>query len=323
MALTNGQYDSIMRIYEETQTNNELELQNRKTNLYQRLPRLKALEEEYTSLRVEQVNASLSEDATLVEALKKEQLANRKEKALLLAQNGISEKDLEISYQCPDCKDSGYIGQEKCHCFKQRIISILYKQSNISEQIEQFSFDHLSREYYDETGRSLFDRSLENSKKFVENFDSNYQNLLFYGTVGTGKSYMSGCIAKALLERGYSVIYFSAISLFETLAKYTFDRSSEKDLEGIAEDLYTCDLLIIDDLGTELINAFTLSQFFALLNERILRRKPIIISSNLTTEELRDHYSDRIFSRVVSNFTFCKLIGPDIRNQTKGKKHIS
>ena len=137
--------------------------------------------------------------------------------------------------------------------------------------------------------------------------------MFFYGTVGTGKSFLSGCIAKELLQQGCSVIYFSSSGLFETLARYSFDFREKEALYGFCEDLYGCDLLIIDDLGTEVTNNFVTSQLFACLNERNLRRKSSIISTNLNLSELRDRYSDRIFSRITSNYSLCKLTGPDIR----------
>ena len=146
----------------------------------------------------------------------------------------------------------------------------------------------------------------------MQNFKEDYHNLFFYGTVGTGKSFLSGCIAKELLETGNSVIYFSASGMFELLAMYSFDAVKES-LYGLYDDLYDCDLLIIDDLGTEITNNFVTSQLFSCLNQRHLRQKATLISTNISLEELRDRYSDRIFSRITSSFTLCKLTGPDIR----------
>ena len=140
-----------------------------------------------------------------------------------------------------------------------------------------------------------------------------YQNIIFYGTVGTGKSFLSNCIAKEVIEQGHSVIYFSATNFFETLAKYTFDYKSKDELASIYEDIYTCDLLIIDDLGTEMTNKFASSQLFSCLNERHLGRKSTIISTNLSLEDLCDTYSERIFSRIMNYFLLCKIVGPDIR----------
>jgi DNA replication protein DnaC len=124
-------------------------------------------------------------------------------------------------------------------------------------------------------------------------------------------------VARELLDAGHSVIYFSASGLFDALARYSFDSKSKEKLHKLYEDLYNCDLLIIDDLGTELTNNFVTSQLFSCLNERSLRRKSLIISTNLGLEELRDRYSDRIFSRISTGFSLCKLTGPDIRIQKK------
>ncbi len=115
------------------------------------------------------------------------------------------------------------------------------------------------------------------------------------------------------MQRGISVIYFSASGLFDTLARYAFDIKSKEALHDLCEDLYSCGLLIIDDLGTEITNSFVTSQLFTCLNERHLRGRSVLISTNLSLEELRDRYSDRIFSRITSHFTLCKLTGPDVR----------
>ncbi len=151
----------------------------------------------------------------------------------------------------------------------------------------------------------------------MKSFHKDYRNLFFYGTVGTGKSFLSCCIAKELIDQGRLVIYFSASQLFEVLSKSTFDRDSAEAASGISDEICGCDLLIIDDLGTELTNAFVSSQLFSCLNSRHLRKKATIITTNLSLGELRDRYSDRIFSRITSNYDICKLTGQDIRMQKK------
>ena len=236
----------------------------------------------------------------------------------LLIQNGFPADYLDPDYDCPDCRDTGYILTEdgmrrKCHCFRQQEISILYAQSNIQEQIARENFSSLSYDYYQGEDLRRFETAVQICKKFVQSFKKDYRNLFFYGTVGTGKSFLSGCIAQELLQQGHSVIYFSAPGLFDTLARYSFDAKSKEALHDLYEDFYNCDLLIIDDLGTEITNSFVTSQLFSCLNERYLRGRATLISTNLSLEELRDRYSDRIFSRITSSFTLCKLTGPDIR----------
>ena len=152
----------------------------------------------------------------------------------------------------------------------------------------------------------------------IDHFQTNKMNLLLYGNVGVGKSFLSCCIAKELLDKGYSVLYFSSSQLFDALAEETFQKDSKENLYTTKEDIYNCDLVVIDDLGTEITNSFVFSSLFSLINERILRGKSTIISTNLALKDLRDIYSDRIFSRISTNYKLCKLSGPDIRI----KKHL-
>ena len=193
------------------------------------------------------------------------------------------------------------------------MLSILYGQSNMSTLLEKQDFSLVSNRFYQGEDLVNFQDTHRKSLDFTKNFQKDYQNLIFYGTVGTGKSFLSGCIAKSLIESGHSVIYFSAASLIDTLSRYSFDYKSKSEAGDFYNDIYECDLLIIDDLGTEMTTDFSISKLFTCLNERYLRKKAIVISTNLSLEELKQRYSDRIFSRLTSNTIFCHLTGPDIR----------
>ena len=317
VALTKSQYDMIRRDYEEKQHRNHRLFLERKERIYTLLPEYSRLEEEMGEMSIARAHALIDGDTSAVEKLKQQfrDLSDRKKE--LLKQAGFDEDYLSPIYDCPNCQDTGYINGEKCHCFRQQEISLLYEQSNIEEMIAKENFSTLSYEYYHGEDLKRFEDAVNMSKDFVQGFKKHYQNLFFYGTVGTGKSFLSGCIAKELLQNGNSVIYFSANGLFETFARYSFDTKSKETLYNFYKDLYNCDLVIIDDLGTELTNSFVTSQLFGLLNERHLRQKSTIISTNLSFEELRDRYSDRIFSRITSNYSICKLTGPDIRIQKR------
>lgn len=312
MPLSNSQYDSIIRTYEEKQNKNRYLQEERRNYVYQHVDGYKELAESISSVSVTQGKKLLEGDESALTDLR-HLLKNLTEaKKGLLHSAGLPADYLEPVYDCPDCQDTGYIDGKKCHCFRQAEISLLYEQSNISQLLEKENFSALSYEYYQGEDLAHFQNAAEASKKFTENYDFNYHNLFFYGTVGTGKSFLSGCIAKELIETGHSVIYFSAVRFFETLSQISFDYKN-KDSHHIYHDLYQCDLLIIDDLGTELTNNFVTTQLFSCLNERHMRRKPTIISTNLSLEELRNRYSDRIFSRIMSNYQIYKLTGPDIR----------
>jgi DNA replication protein DnaC len=151
------------------------------------------------------------------------------------------------------------------------------------------------------------------AREYVKTFATSYRNMLFLGSVGGGKTFLANCIAKALLDKGYSVIYFSAFRLFELIADNTFRHNDPEERGGFFSNIYDSDLLIIDDLGTELTNQFVSAQLFACINERHLNRKPTVISTNLSLEDLQKRYSDRVFSRITSGYICCKLTGKDIR----------
>ena len=321
MPLTNTQYDRIFRQYEEKQRQSRLEMQRRRDYVYEHLPKYRELEDETASLSVAQGKKLLFGDEAALEKLRKSLADLKKQKKQLLTEAGLSADYLEPIYSCPYCRDTGYIYREKCHCLRQAEISLLYEQSGLQEILANNNFSLLSYEYHSGEDLLHFEKAVENCKNFIKNFDSDYHNLFFYGTVGTGKSFLSGCVAKELMDRGHSVIYFGATGLFDLLSSTSFDTKSREERQNTYSDLYQCDLLIIDDLGTELTNQFTASQLFSLLNERHIGRKATVISTNLSLRELQDRYSDRIFSRITSNFEVCKLTGADIRMYQKRQQN--
>lgn len=320
MALTNSQYDQIMRTYEQKQRRARLALEEEKSALYAALPSLKALDDSIASFSVKQARLLLEGDSGALHTLKDQLARAREKRAQLLTRAGYLPDGPTPHYDCPDCQDTGYIGHERCHCFKQAAIDLIYTQSNIKAILESENFDTLTFDYYDDgppdpsTGRS----PLENAKlavkachSFVEQFDSAFRNLFFYGSTGVGKTFLSNCVAKSLMDSGHSVLYFTSFQLFNILEESKFH--GDADARQQQNDLFACDLLIVDDLGTELTNSFSVSQLFLCLNERLLRRKSTIISSNLDLDKLFNTYSERNFSRIASNYTLLKLTGQDIR----------
>ncbi|MCR5754242.1 MAG: ATP-binding protein [Acetatifactor sp.] len=317
-----------MREYERIRDMNHAKEAARRDEIYSMLPEYRELDSSMGSIAVRQVMMALGEDVSGTDDVHSSlsQISARKKQ--LLQDAGYSTDYLDPIYTCTDCKDTGYIQsetglKEKCHCFRNREIALLYDQSNIQDMISSENFTTLSYHYYANDDLERFKRTVDICKNFVQNFEQDYHNLIFYGTVGTGKSFLSGCVANELLKNGNSVIYFSAVGMFERLAQFTFHSEGKNELVSFYEDLYQCDLLIIDDLGTELTNQFVSSQLFSCLNERHLRKKSTIISTNLSLEEIRDRYSDRVFSRLTSNYQFCKLTGPDIRMLKKRNTNLS
>lgn len=327
MPLSNAQYDEIMRAYEARQIKNKHITDVRTAQAYRRAPRLKEIDTAIAETSIQQAKKLFDGDNTALSDLKKLLADYRIERRQLLTQLGLPPDYLAPVYTCLDCKDTGYINGKQCHCFKQAVIDTVYAQSNLRTILEHENFTEFSLSYYSKdtrnpaTGLSAYEtalRALEECRHFIDTFEQKPNNLFFYGDTGVGKTFLSNCAAKELLDKGYSVIYFTAFQLFDILSKGVFD----KDADAIAahQNIFDCDLLIIDDLGTELTNAFTTSQLFLCVNERILRQKSTIISTNLNMGQLADIYSERTLSRISSNYTVLKLFGDDIRIQKRRQR---
>lgn len=327
MGLKASQYQAIMRNYEQRQLHNRDILDRRYKEVFKKLPEFKSIDESISMLSVRYGKKLLNGDDKAVDMLKRELSVLRDKKKALLQMGGFPEDYLEPVCDCSDCSDTGYIGTQKCHCFKKAVIGILYEQSNLKQILKQENFGTFSLDYYSvnytdtKTGRSslqVIQEALAVCHSFVNTFGTQFQNLFLYGDVGVGKTFLSNCIAKELMDKEYSVLYFSASKFFSILAKYTFDKT-DIDAQNMYEYIFDCDLLMIDDLGTEFTNTFVASQFFTCINERLLSRKSTIISTNLSLDTLADLYTERSFSRITSNYTMLKLIGDDIRIKKKLK----
>lgn len=324
MALKASQYDTIMRDYEQKQLRNRNILETHFQKVYSKVPEYKDLDDSIAILSVQYGKKLLNGDDRAIVSLKEELAILRSSKEALLTGAGFPSNFLEPIYDCPDCKDTGYIGNKKCHCFKKAITDLLYAQSNLKEILKKENFDTFSLDFYSKnhidpkSKRSSFDimkDALTICQSFASTFGTEFHNLFLYGDTGIGKTFLSNCIAKALMDEAFSVIYFSASELFHIMAQSTFDKDA--DAENMYNYIFNCDLLIIDDLGTELTNSFVTSQLFSCVNERLLEQRSTIISTNLSLESLVDIYSERTFSRITSNYTMLKLIGDDIRLKKK------
>lgn len=311
-----------MRGYERKRIDAHNDLTERTEKLYAKYPKIKEISDDIGSYSLKSAKALILEDKGSLDSIKAELNRLISVKEAMLEEAGFDKNYLSMNYTCKDCKDTGFIDGEKCHCLKLKIIDVLYNQSNIKEQLQKENFDSFDISKYSDT---FIDKNTETSarknmleiykisKDFVDEFDVTFKNLFIYGETGVGKTFLTNCIAKELIDSSHSVIYMSSIKLFELLAKNTFNKNDETEATFQTNDLLDCDLLIIDDLGTEMINSFTTSAFFNLINERFLRQKSVIISSNLSIGQLREMYSERVFSRIASNYTLLKIFGNDLR----------
>ena len=324
MSLTNSQYDRIMRMYSQRELEANRDLEKRRAAVYAAIPAMSDLDAQIASGAVSRATALLEHDAEKAVLFRKKMQEASSRRRELLAEHHFPADVLEPRYQCPDCRDTGYIGSRKCHCFRKAVIDLLYTQSGLKTVLEEENFSHFQFDYYPDqdlnpvtqmSSRENMHRIVGQVRLFLQTFDENCTNLFFFGGTGLGKTFLSHCIAKELLDTAHSVVYFSAYDLFEQMARTAFGKETDAPLSD--ELLYESDLLILDDLGTELTNAFVSSRLFLLLNERILRKKSIIISTNLSLQAFSDMYSERVFSRITSHFELLGFYGNDIRLQKK------
>ena len=324
MSLNNSQYNAIMRIYNQRQFQDKYEQDQRREEVYQKVPQIRQIEDEISSQAVRCARKLLDGDANAKEELKQHIEDLREQKEVLLSAFGFPADYMEMHYACPECQDTGYVDGRKCRCLKKEEIRLLYSQSNIEEVLLRENFDSFSYEYYDdrvvipEIQMTVADymRQVHTwCKEYVENFEKKGGNLIFTGSTGVGKTFLTNCIAKALIDQYQSVIYLSSNDLFDVFSKNKFHYDTEEEMKDMYQYILDCDLLIIDDLGTELNNTFVSSQLFYCINERLLRKKSTIISTNLSMTMLRDTYSDRISSRIISQYSIIPLYGDDIRTK--------
>ena len=322
MALSNSQYDAIMREYGRQQIENHHKLEERRKEIYVRLPVVRQLEAEIAERSVACAKKLLEGDKGVLDRLKEDLRDLREQKALIIRAAGYPDDYLELHYRCPDCRDTGLVDGRKCHCFLQAQMKLLHAQSNLEDVLERENFKALSYEYYDDTeilpqlgitNAAYMRRVVAGCKEFVRVFDKKHDNLLFTGSTGVGKTFLTNCIARELMDDFHSVIYLTASDLFDVFSRNKFDYDNAEDMKDMYRFILDCDLLIIDDLGTELNNSFTSSQLFYCINERMNMSRSTIISTNLTLARLRDSYTDRVTSRIMSGYRIIPLYGGDIR----------
>ncbi|MBP5488984.1 MAG: ATP-binding protein [Lachnospiraceae bacterium] len=322
MSLTASEYRIIQQIYEDRRMNSEKELSRRKAALYDRIPALAEIDEQLIHGSVQAAKLALEGNSASLDALSRtnEWLIGRKRQ--LLAGAGYPADYLERSYVCPICRDTGSVNGNACICFRREVIAQFYMDEGREERLQRENFSTFDPEMYSaqsidratgKTYREIALEALADAHTFVDNFGKVYRNLLLNGNTGVGKTFLTNCIAKELLDRGNTVLYLSAFRLFEIFSYYRFgDRERSQKASMDFDTILDCDLLIIDDLGTEIPSSYTTSQLFICLEERDLRHAPTLISTNLSMDELGKRYSDRIASRLFT-FQYIKLFGKDIR----------
>ncbi|MGL5439907.1 MAG: ATP-binding protein [Filifactoraceae bacterium] len=318
----------IERIFANRRKSAEIDLDIRMNRIHLELPELKELESDISKVYANLAKAKILGDLKCQEELREKLELLKKNRLNMISSKDITEGDLKIKYNCSKCEDTGYInnykGRIKCDCLKLEEAKLLYKNSNMffrlnRENFEKFDmnlFDNIKRDGQLFSQRENMEEILSDIKVYIQEFDSiNERGLIFTGGVGLGKSFLCSCIGKELIDKGKTVIYYSAYDIMKLLSTVTFEKDVDSSNFNVDDfkKINKVDLLIIDDLGAELTNNFVTSELFNVINSRIIKGKSTIISTNLYPEDLRERYGERIYSRFSEYFNFYRFIGSDLR----------
>lgn len=315
---------AVLREMEKSRTEREQMVSERRYAVYERAPRVRQIDAVLQSTAARVVRAALAagEDPTeSIAALRESNLTLQEERKQILRGLGLPEDYLTVKYDCPVCSDMGYIGNLPCECLKVRYSKKLTEQLSAILPIRDQNFASFRFDYYSDTRdgriglspRACAKYNFDKCEAYARNFSLESENLLLYGSAGLGKTFLSTSIAKEISERGFSVAYDTAINI---IASYETVKFGGGDLEAAKLSIRrweAADLLIMDDLGTELSTSFTTSAFYQLLNTRLMSRRPMIINTNLLPENFEQKYSAAIASRLLGEFTPLRFIGEDIR----------
>lgn len=310
----------IHKKYQSKRLKNKKDQEDKKDQIIKEIPMIEEIQIQIKKLGVKSARAILlGKDVDVDQDLED---LNDAIKGQLL-KHGYPADYLDLKYDCNVCKDTGYVGQDKCSCFKQEMARSYYKMSNLDQILQEENFENFNFSIFSDTipideeisPRDNMVEIHEAATSFINKFDqkSTY-NLLFYGSTGLGKTYMLNSIAKELMDMGYTVIYQTAHNLMNVIEEYKFSKTDDiLDAKNKYQMLMDADLLIIDDLGSENANTFSNAEIFNIINTRNINKKKILISTNLSPGEISRRYTDRIYSRILDNFILYRFFGKDLR----------
>lgn len=317
-----GVVSSVIELFRARREEDNRVLAQRREEIYKVVPEIEAIDARLRECALEAASLTFSapDPVEAVRTVGKKSLDLQATRCELLVSKGYPYDYLNFRYRCKNCSDNGFIGSEPCDCFKEeckreqsRQLSAVLDTDGCS--FRTFRLDYYSDVYDDKWGASARGNmkiNLDICRDFADEFGGEAKNLLLYGGPGLGKTFLSSCIAANVVARGYSVVYDTAYNLFLNLENERFNRATD---EGRAANrrYFNCDLLILDDLGTEISGAFATAALYNLLNTRLLKKKSTAVNTNLHIDELERRYSPQIHSRIAGEFTPLFFFGEDIR----------
>ena len=293
----------------------------RRAEIHAKLPGVAAIDAELAASGVKIFCASLSGDKAELAAIESENAALNKKRGDLLVSEGYPADNTEIRYECSKCGDTGVLDYRMCSCMKEKLVLAGLESSGMYSLVQRQSFENFDLSYYSGEALTRMKMILDIARNYAENFDAEKSgSIILMGNTGLGKTHLSSAMGGVIIKKGNDVYYTGAVDMLSDFEsdRFNYDRGGEAS--AALEKYFTCDLLIIDDLGTELINQFTTSCLYNLINTRLVKKKPTIINTNFTRDDLRKKYQDRITSRIFGEYMVLPFLGSDIREQKILKK---
>ncbi len=290
----------------------------RRAQIHAELPEIAKIDRELSSVGLEILQAAISGRSSQIDNIKKKNVVLLEKRGEILTSAGYPADYTEIKYECQLCSDTGAVDNKMCSCMRRKLVEAGIASSGMADLIARQSFENFSLEYYkqSEQNYSIMSTIYKVLSKYAQDFSPETSgNIAMFGGTGLGKTHLSSAVAGTVIEKGHDVYYASALSLFADFEMRRFGNSSSASADGNIDRYFDCDLLIIDDLGTEVTNQFTTSCLYDIINSRLNSKKPTIISTNLTQDEFRKRYWDRITSRVLGEYSVLPFCGTDIRSQ--------
>ncbi len=322
MGFNRENYKRIKEEYDGKYLRAQEEAQFRRAEVHAALPEIADIDRELSITGFNIFDATLRANMEELEKVKQRNKELLEKRAELMKIAGFEPSYTEVRYECSLCGDTGVVDHSMCKCMRKKLIEASIESSGMGDLIKRQNFDNFNLDYYKDSPieYKYMESTYNILKSYAENYDASKSgSVALFGGTGLGKTHRSSAVAGVVIEKGNDVYYTSAMNMFADFEQKRFGTSTSYDVSGDIQQYFTCDLLIIDDLGVETINQFTISCLYNVINTRLNRKKQTILSSNFTKEEFKQKYWDRIASRILGEYVNLPFVGKDIR-QMKNKK---
>jgi DNA replication protein DnaC len=316
MGFNRHNYVKVKEEYEGKYLRAEESAKLRRTEVHLAIPEVAEIDETLSSTGYSIFEAMLHGDNDAVAATRAKNAELLKKRGEILEKAGYPKDYTDIHYECEECGDTGVVEHKMCKCFIKKLVAAGLESSGMKDLVMKQTFDNFDLSYYYGDDLERMKTILEIAKNYANSFDpEKSRNIIMMGNTGLGKTHLSSAMGGVIIEKGNDVCYTTSAGMFSDFEMSRFGNSMSSEATGETSKYYTCDLLIIDDLGTEVVNQFTASCLYDVVNMRLNRKKPTIINTNFSQDDMRKKYQDRITSRIFGEYTILPFRGKDIREQ--------